>query len=204
MALGSTRLGTTASALVATLAVLPGTAMAQPIDPSTLPGASGVTLAGASFVVVGVVGAAFLTWSRPFVDEAVDDTMDRPAISVLYGLVAFVLAGFAGLYSTDLISRVGMVGTPLGYVALAVLVVAVCSVAGLGYLVAGTMLTDVFGERDYRLGLLFGAGISAVWWPVLPYVVAVPLWILVAAVGVGGTTRTWVHEERPVEGDVDS
>lgn len=204
MVRGFVRRWPTAVATLASLAFVPGGAVAQPVGPTTLAEAPRITLALASVAVVVLVGGGFLGWSSAFVDRAVDDTMAKPAVAIVYGLLAFVLVVFAGFYANDLLSRVGLAGTPLGYVALAILVVGVLAVGSLGYLVVGTVLTDLYGDRRPWPGLLVGASISAACWLALPLAAAAPAWVVVAAVGVGGTTRTWVHSERTVDTEVES
>lgn len=188
-------------ALATGLAVVPSGVAAAPVDPSIVVDGPGIGPALASVVLVGLVGAAVLGRDGAFLDRAVDDTMDRPAVAVVYGLLAYVLVLFAGFYANDLLMRVGVAGTPLGTVVLVVLGGGVLLLSSLGYLVVGTLLTDLHGGRRPRHGLVLGALLSGVGWLLLPVPFAVATWVLVAAVGVGGPTRTWVHSERAVHPD---
>lgn len=186
------------------LSLLPGVVGAQPVDTSVFVDGPGVVRAVASFVAVGVAGAAFLLREEAFVDRAVDDTMERPMIAVVYGLIAFVLALFLALFVTNLVASFGVAGTPISYVASVVLIGGVVIVGGLGYLVVGTLLTDVLARRQPWQGLLAGATLSALGWLALPTLPGLGAWVLVAAIGVGGPTRTWLHRERPVESESDA
>lgn len=179
--------------------VAPSTARAQPLDPSVVAGTSGLVRGVASIAVVGLVGAGVLFQFRGFVDRAVDDTMDRPVVAVVYGLLAYVLVLFATLYAGDIMTRLALTGTALGTLVFVVLVVALLAVSAAGYLVVGTIVTDVLADRRPWQGLALGAAISAVAWIALPTVPAVVAWILVPAVGVGGPMRKWVHRDRTVE-----
>lgn len=177
---------------------------AQPLGPSTIAEANGVTRAIVSVALIGLVGAAWLTWKDRFVDRAVDDTLERPLIGVFYGILAFVLVLFAALYVSNVITRLGLVETPLGYVVLAILVGGVGLLAGFGSLVVGILVTDVLAVRRPWQGLALGTGLCAVGWLFLPELAAAAVWVLVPAIGLGGPMRRWVHRDRTVESELHS
>ena len=191
-----------ASVLV-TLSLSP-TVAAQPLGPSTLVDAGPLTRAIASFVLVVLFGAAVLFRRAEFVDGAVDDTLERPLVGVVYGLLAYVLVLFAALYVADVITRLGFAGTPFGYVALAILVGGVGLLAGVGSLVLGTVLTDLVAVRQPLQGLVLGAGLAAVGWLALPDLAAAAIWVLIPAIGLGGPMRKWVHRDRALETELQS
>lgn len=182
---------------LAALAATP-VATAQPVDPSVVTSLSVVGQAALSVALVGVVGGVFVSRKEQFVDRAVDDLMDRPGIAVVYGLVAYVLVLMLGLYGVSILAEVGIANTPAGIIPLAILVLGVVTLGALGFLVVGTVLTDLNGARRHWQGLAIGAAMSAVGWVALPGLGALAVWVLIAAFGVGGTTRTWVHSERTV------
>jgi len=186
------------------LTAVPGVATAQQLDPSVVADAHPLARAIVSFALVGAFGALVLRLRGPLVDRAVDDTMESPTVAVVYGLGAFVFVVFATLYANNVLLQLGLVGTPLGLVAVAVLVGGVSLLGGLGYAVVGTLLTDLYSERRPFQGLLVGGAISAVCWLVLPVLLAFLAWVLVAAFGVGGPTRTWFHGERSVASERSS
>lgn len=196
--------GTWGEAALATLVVVPGVAAAQALDPSVVGDVGTVGRAAGSFVAVGAVGAGFLARYSDVVDAAVEDTLARPGAAVAYGLFAYVVVAFLGLFVTNLLIQAGVSSTPLAYLVPAVPAVGVVVLGGLGFAVVGTLLTEVGGPRRRRLGVLFGATISAVGWLVLPLVPAFFAWVLVAAFGVGGMTRTWIHSERTVRTEVNA
>lgn len=180
------------------LAALPGVVTAQPLGPETVASAPPSVRAVASFVLVGVCGGALLARSGSLVDRAVDDTMAAPALAVVYGLGAYVFVLFVGFYANNLFLQFGVTGTPLGSVAGLVLLGGLSLLCGFGYAVVGTLLTDLYAERRPWLGLLVGSAIGAVGWFVLPALFAFAAWVVVAAFGVGGPTRTWFHSDRGV------
>jgi len=191
-------------AIVWGLAAVPTVAGARALGPSTVADAPAVVRALASVVLVGLVGVAFLARYRPVVDRGVEDTMDRPLVGIVYGLFAYVLVLFAGFYANDLFVRAGVAGTPVGYVALAILASGLVLVTSFGFLVVGTVVTDLSGGRRPWHGLLLGALLSGTSWLLLPAVAAIGACVLVAAVGIGGATRSWVHRERPVHAELES
>lgn len=188
--------------MVAGLAAVPAVAGAQTLDAAAVVDAPPVAKALGSAVLVTLVGASFLYRYGAFVDGAVDDTMERPGVAVVYGILAYVLVLFFGFYALNILTSVGVAGTPLSYVALAILAGGALGVSGLGYLVVGTLLTDLWAGRRPWHGLAVGGVLSGVAWLVLPLLPAAAVWVFVAAVGAGGPMRTWVHSERAVEAEL--
>lgn len=190
--------------VVAGLVAVPAVAQAQSLDPSVLADTPASARALASVGLVGLLGSALLWRYRGFVDQAVDDTLARPRIAVFYGVFAYGVVLFLSLFALDIVSRVGVAGTSFGLVGFAILAVGLCALASLGYLVVGTLLVDLYGGRGPWQGLLLGAVLSGVGWLLLPLLGGLAVWLLVAAVGVGGPMRTWVHGERTVATEVES
>jgi len=201
---GGVRAAATASATrpgiaaVAVLATVPGVAAGQTLGPSTVAGTPPAARAAGSFLLVGLLGGAFLSRRERLVDRAVDDTLGRPAVAIVYGFCAYALVAFAGFYTNNLLAQLGVTATPLGALAALVLVGGLALVSAFGLLVVGTLLTGLWGPRRPRRGLALAASASAASWFLLPAGAAFAALVLVAAVGVGGPTRTWVHRSRPV------
>lgn len=148
--------------------------------------------AAASFTLVLVFGGVLPYRHGDYVDRAVDASLDRPRSAVVYGLMSFGLVVFAGGYASSQLARLsGLLAAALGLAGLAALVL-----AGFGFLVVGTLVTEIRGSRRPWQGLVLGAGISAVGWLFLPPLWALAVWILIAAFGVGGPTREWLHTPR--------
>jgi len=173
--------------------------VAQIGDLSALFGLSGRIYAGLSFLVVLASGGVLLVTRDEFVERAVDRVVDGSPLSILYGVIPFLLVAFAGGYALNQFARAG-VGGPLLARGWSLLVAAVgVGFVGLGYLVTGTYLTEVEGERRPWHGAVVGAVLSALPWLFLPTLPAVVVWVLGAAAGLGAPTQQWVHGKRTVE-----
>ena len=172
---------------------------AQIGDLSALFGLSGEVYAGISFLIVLVSGVALLVGRDEFVERAVDRVVDGSTLSVLYGVIPFLLVAFAGGYALSQFARAG-VGGPLLVRGWSLLVLVIgAGFVGLGYLLVGTYLTQIEGERRPWHGAVVGAVLSALPWLLLPAMPAALLWALGAATGLGAPTQQWVHGERTVE-----
>jgi hypothetical protein len=185
---------------VGLLAIVPGVATAQ-LDPATIVDAPASVRGVASFALVLLFGGALLVRDDGFVDRSVDALKERPLMSVVYGAIAYGLVGFACAYGISQLARLGggsaLVFTVGATVAGAVLL----TLAGLGFVVVGTLLTELQGTRQPWTGLVVGASVGAVVWFALPLLAGVVAWLLVTAVGIGGPTRKWIHasQDAPVE-----
>ena len=187
--------------------VVPGVAAgplvpAGTADPSVLLGVPGPIRAAVSFLLVSLFGAVLLARRGVTVERAVDRTVDGSPIGFVYGVIAFGLVAFVGGYVVSQAVRVGLGGVVLPIVTV-LLGGATLTLAGLGYTVVGTWLTGIEGSRRPWPGAVVGAVLSALPWLVLPPLPAAVVWIAVAAVGLGNTTRRWVHGERTVETKAD-
>ncbi|WP_276273229.1 hypothetical protein [Haloarcula litorea] len=183
------------------VAVVPGVAAAQPVDVATLDGLPGTVKAAGSFLLVAAFGVLYLRRAEPRVHRALDALLDRPYSAVPYGLFGYVLALAVGLYGLSQLGRIGVANTRLGQLLALLLVCAVVALTAFGFLVVGTLVTDVRGRRRPTYGLAVGAVLSAVGWLVLPTVGGLAVWVLVAAFGLGGAVRRWFHAERTVEAE---
>jgi len=185
---------------LAGLAAGPGAAAARPIGPSVVVDAPGGVRAVASFLLVVAFGGALLSRYGGVVDRSVEAFLERPLVAAVYGLLAYGLVGFLGTYAYSQLARVGV---DVGAVSVVVGVV-VLALTGFGFVVVGTTVTDVLGTRRPWKGLVVGGVLSAVGWLLLPLIAAVVAWTVLAAVGIGGPARKWVHAERSVESELGS
>lgn len=188
------RLATGLSGLVAGSGVV----AAQPVGPSVVVDAPEEARAVASFLLVVAFGAALLYRYDGAVDRSVEAFLERPLAAVVYGVMAYVLVAFVGAYAFSQLARLGVDLVPVVVVVGAVTV----ALAGFGFAVVGTGVTDVLGARRPWKGLVVGGVISAVGWLLLPLLAAFVTWAVIAAVGIGGAARRWVHDERSVESEV--
>lgn len=177
----------------------PAVAIGQSVDVSSLGGLPGYLQAVGSFLLVVLFGGVILRQSEARVHRSLDALQERPYSAVPYGLIAYVVALAVGLYGFSQLGRVGVAGTVLGqFVALSLGGVFVALTA-FGFLVVGTLVTDIQGQRRPTYGLLLGAALSAVGWLLLPTAGGFAAWVLIAAFGLGGAVRVWFHAERTVE-----
>jgi len=176
-------------------------AAGQSVDSTVLESVSGPVRAVLAFGLVIVVGSGLLFRYTSFVDRSIDASMDQPLSSLLYGIIAFGIVVFLGLLiviqGTQFGVAVGIIST-VGYGVAGALVVLLAS---LGYVVLGAKLTDFLGPRQPWNGVVFGAAIGAAAWLVLPPLLAAAVWLLGAAVGIGGPTRRWLHADRSVNSE---
>lgn len=172
----------------------------QSADLSTLLELSGPAYGVLSFALVGLAAVGFLARRESDVHRAVDLMREGSPLTVVYGVIAFGLLAFVGGY---LISQLGRVTTRAAVFQLILVGVGLAAVvlAGFGYLVVGTWLTELGGGRRPWSGAAIGAGLSAAPWVFLPLVPAVFGWILLAAIGLGNVTRHWIHGDRTVESE---
>jgi hypothetical protein len=182
--------------LAALLVAVPSVATAQ-VDPSAITQVSSPVRALASLLLVLVFGSAVRYLYEEFVEDAISSSMDQPLNSFIYGVLALGGVAFLGGYAITQVSRL-RVG-PLLSLTQIVLGVLVLTLAGLGFTVVGTRITELLDERQLWYGVGIGAVISAVAWLIPSFLLALLIWSIVAAVGVGGPTREWLHATR--EGD---
>lgn len=177
-----------------------GTAVpaAQALGPSAIEQVPPGYRAAAAFALVVAFGAAALFRSQRFVEAAVDSSMRRPHVAVVYGAIAYGLVAFLGLLALMQLSLIGITDSAVVYAAAAAVGVAAFALGGLGYVVVGTRSLELLGDRQPWNGLVLGAVTSGVIWLVLPPGPAALVWLGVAAVGIGGPVRTWMHDERGV------
>lgn len=171
----------------------------QLIDVAGLAALPGPVKALGSFLLVLLFGGVALRQSEARVHRSLDALRDRPYTAAPYGLLAYALAFTVGAYGLSQLGRLGVADTVLGSLIGLLLSAALLALTAFGFLVVGTLLTGVQGRRQPTYGLIVGAVLSAVGWLVLPALWGVAVWVLVAAVGLGGGVRRWVHDERTVE-----
>jgi hypothetical protein len=159
----------------------------------------GTGLAVASFALVLTSGVGLLAWRPAAVDRAVDRTADESPLAAGYGVVAFVLVALVGGYVLSQAARAGLDGTTVRWLGVLVLGTALTALGSFGYLVVGAYLTEANGPRRPWVGAVVGAVVSAVPWLALPTLPALVVWTLVAAAGLGGPTRHYIHDDRSLQ-----
>ena len=173
--------------------------VAQSVDIAALSGLPRYQKALASFLLVVAFGGIILRGSAARVDRSLEALYERPYSALPYGIMAYVVALTVGLFGISQLSRIGVASTLLGRLTALVVTGALVALTAFGFLVIGTLATDVRGPRRPAYGLLFGAALSGLGWLVLPTAGGLAAWVLVAAFGLGGAVRRWFHAERTVE-----
>lgn len=168
------------------------------VDPSTLGQLPVTYLAAGSFLLVLGFGTLVLWRSQRFVEHGIDTSMTQPHMSVLYGLIAYGLVLFGGFLLLMQLSFVGVTNPSFRLVVFGLVAIGILALAGPGYAIVGTKLLDMLSGRQPWNGLALGAVLSAISWLLLPLQLAALLWLLVAALGIGGPVREWMHDERGV------
>lgn len=193
------------SGVLVALAVLPGTAAAQAIDPTVVFEVSGPTRAAGSFLAVLAFGGAYIHWFEGSVDRAVDASRERPLKSVVYGLLAHLTVVFATTYAYSQLTRVLPTGSTLGAAGFLVAFLALLLLAALGLTVLGSRIVELRGERRLWPGLVTGATVGSAAWLIPSFLLGALVWIVVVSVGIGGPTRKWFHaEQTTVDTDPDA
>ncbi|WP_424000354.1 hypothetical protein ACOZ4I_13435 [Haloarcula salina] len=156
-----------------------------------------------SFVLVLVIGASVLKLRRGYVDESTDAILNSPATAIIYGVAGYVIVGVVSLYGATTFARHSVAGGALVRTAILIGSVLVLGLTAFGFLVVGTLLTDVLRSRRPWYGVLIGASLSAVSWVLFSAVGSIASSLAIAAFGIGGAARVWIHSERTVETELD-
>jgi hypothetical protein len=182
-------------AAVGSIASAAGRPLGGAFDLASLLDAPPELRAGLSFLLTVLFGGALIYRYGGHVDRLVDTSMSSPLASALYGALAYGLAVFVVGYAYSQLSLV-LAGSVLLRAAVAVaLALVVLSLGGLGFVVVGAWAARAAGVGDPWLGLIGVGGVAAAAWLVLPVVGAALVWLAIAAVGVGGPTRRWIHAD---------
>jgi hypothetical protein len=167
-----------------------------PIGLAAIPDIDGTGRAAASFLLVLGVAAA-VRYRRPdALDRAVDATLEQPLRAPLYGVAASVLGWLVVAYAFGQALRLGGI---VGRGAVALGVGGALLVGGFGFVVVGAGVTTVLGDGRPWTGPLVGASGSALVLVALPARPGLVVWVLVAATGLGGVARRWLHASQSVE-----
>jgi hypothetical protein len=173
----------------------------QALDPSVVIEAPPTARAVVAFGLTILFGGAMFYREGRRVSLAVASSRERPLVSVLYGLIAFAIVSFFTAYLLSQLFRLGLNVTLVGLIAALVVGGVLLTLGGLGFAVVGAWANDIFGLGDPWLGLVGVAAVSGLVWLALPFVLSILLWLGIAAVGIGGPTKHWLHSTRPQPAD---
>jgi len=150
----------------------------------------------ASALLVLAVGVALRYRWPGAADRAVDATLERPKRTPIYGVAAAAIGWLVVAYG---FAQAFRLGDALGTVAVVLGAGGALAVAGAGFVVLGTTVVSVLDGEWTWAGPLVGAGVGGLVWLALPLGPALVVWVLLAATGLGGPARRWVHASRRVE-----
>ena len=165
------------------------------IGPEAILGASEPVRAATVFLALVVFGGVALYRDEALVDRSIDASMAHPVKGTIYGVVLQVGLILAWGYLYAMLGGV-LVGTAGTLLFLSVAVGSLLAVAGVGFTVVGSTIFAVVSYRQLWPGLVVGATIGALVALVPSPAVAAVLWIAIGSLGVGGSLRKWVHDDR--------
>lgn len=174
-----------------TAAVIP----LQTLEPISQLGSSAATRAMVAFLTSTVVGGFVLYQYGNRIDTAVEASTSNPPVSVIYGVMAYGLIAFFGAYGFSQLSRIGIGAATVATISGLVLLGILLSLGGVGYAILGSWLADAAGFGDPFLGVVAAGLVGAVAVLALSTLAGAVVWFLIAAVGLGGPVRNWVHRD---------
>jgi hypothetical protein len=157
-----------------------------------------------SFLLVLVAGTVVLRLRQGYIDESIDAIFDSPATAILYGFAGYVIVGIVSLYGTTTLARLSVAGGVLVRILIIIWSLFLLLLTAFGFVVVGPLLTDILRSRHTSYGLLIGASLSAVSWVLFSPVGSIVASLAIAAFGIGGSARLWIHAERTVETELDA
>jgi hypothetical protein len=165
------------------------------IEPTRFLEAPGPTRAAVSFLLTVLAGGWVVYVYGDRLLNVARGSLSRPHLSVLYGLVAFVLVGFAVTYSSTALSAVGVAPAVVAVLGAVAVVGILLVLGGLGFAVVGVWVAWTLGLRDPLLGVVLVGIVSAAAWAMPWIAVGAVVWAVIVVVGIGGPTRAWVHRD---------
>ena len=167
----------------------------QAFDPTLVTDAPATVRALAAFLASTFFGGLVLYREGDRLSAAVEASASSIPLATLYGLFAYGLVSFVVVYAYTQLARLGVGVAALSAVVGIVLLLGLLSLGGLGFAIVGTYLAEAVAVRDPWLGLVGVGLVAAVAVLVLPLAVGGLVWFGIAAVGIGGPVRKWVHAD---------
>jgi hypothetical protein len=172
-----------------------GPLSAPALDPSVVADTSAPIRAAVSFLSTVLFGGLVIYQYGGRLGPAVTASTDSPLLSALYGVIAYGGGVFLFGYAFSQLFQVGVDTRLLVLVIGPLFALFVLVLGGAGFVVVGAWLTSVLGTRSLWTGLVALGGLTAVGWLLLPALLAFVVWLAVAAVGIGGPVRRWLHAD---------
>ncbi|WP_138006765.1 hypothetical protein [Halalkalirubrum salinum] len=162
-------------------------------DPTAIEATPRSVLAAATLVSTVLFGGFIMYRYGGRLDAGIDASMERPLLSVVYGIVSYSIVVFVVGYAYSQLLRIGVTSMAVSLLLTGVFAVIVLSISGAGFVVTGTWLTRAVGIGDPWLGLIGLGIVSAIAWLVLPLAIGLAVWGGISAIGVGGPARLWFN-----------
>jgi len=167
----------------------------QTLDPAVVTEAPATVRALAAFLASTFFGGFVLYRWGNRVSDAVEASASNLGLAAIYGVFAYGLLSFVVVYAYTQLASLGVGLVALTVVGGIVLGGGLLTLGGLGFAVVGSYLADSAALGDPWLGLV-GVGLAvAVAVLVLPLLLGVIVWFGIAAVGIGGPVRKWIHAD---------
>lgn len=173
------------------------------LGPEVVTDTSGAVRGVVAFVLVLLTGLGIRRLGRNYVEESIGAILESPATAIVYGIAGYVIVGIVGLYGATTLARLSLAGGVLVRVGIIGGSVAVLLLTSFGFLVVGTLLTELLGARRVAHGLVVGASLCGLSWLLLSPTGGVVSSLAIAAFGIGGSARVWIHSERTVETELN-
>lgn len=192
-------------AVVGVAAVAPGLAgaLVGQVSPDAVASTSRVVRGVVAFVLVLGIGVGIRQLGRGYVDESISAIQENPATAVVYGISGYIIVGIVALYGATTLARLSLAGGLLVRAGVVASSVAVLVLTSYGFLVVGTLLIDLVGRRRGVEGVVIGAVLSGLSWALLSLTGSIVSSFAIAAFGIGGSARVWIHSDRTVESEID-
>jgi len=149
----------------------------------------------AAFLLSTLFGGVVLYRYGNRLPAAVEASMANPLVSLVYGFVAYGLVLFFAGYAYSQVAQIGVSSPIVGIGLYAVLGVLLAALGGVGFAVVGGWVAELAGLRDAWFGLVSTGLAAAAAVLVLPFVVGALVWFALAAIGLGGPVRRWIHAD---------
>lgn len=162
------------------------------VGPAAVAEAPPAIRAAGAFVGVLALGALLVTRWGPVVDRGVAATLDRPAVSIGYGVAAHLVIAFAAVYLGTRVAESSTVSLNPDTVAFGVVAVLVGVTGVVGFTVLGATVLEMWGARPGLAAPVAGALLAALVVALDPGI-APWVWVAAVSVGIGGPVRRWAN-----------
>lgn len=167
-------------------------AITAALDPATVVDAHPAVRAAVAFCGVALLGGLLVQRYGPFVERGVAATIDRPAVSLGYGVATHLVIAFAATYLATRVAETAALEFDPVTVGLVVLLTLAVAAAVVGFTVLGGTLLEVWGTSG-GFGAPVAGALLAAGAAVVDPGIGRWAWVALVSAGLGGPVRRWVH-----------